>query len=257
MTFSYKIIKSDKTNISSERIEVASNIAPRQPINRDSYQASPEKVRRNKEEVLTEEDKAPYIKAFQAELRREKESVLNELIEGSRLEANKIKEEARVKGYEEGYSKGYTDAERKVLEEYEAIIERAQNILKDAEKQTQEYFEAQKENIIKLAGDIAEKIVNHEIDKETETLSDMIKQVLQEYKKGGVLIISCNRKHVRKLKENIFSLKKINSDIDYIVLENPTFEENRVMLEYDNEIVDLGVTDQIQSMVNELLNLGV
>lgn len=255
MTFSYKIIKSDKTSISSEGIEVASNIVPRLPVSKETQKSLTKKI--VKTEILTEEDKLPFIKEFQLELNREKEIIIKELIENSRSEANKIREDALSKGYEDGFEKGYSEGENNALKKYNSLIERAQAVLSEAEKQAKEYLEAQRGNIIRLAGDMAEKIVNHEIDTESETLADMIKQVLQEYKKGGILIISCNRKHVRKLKENIFSLKKINSDIDYVVMENPAFEEKRIMLEYDNEIIDLGVADQVHSIVNELLNLEV
>lgn len=253
MTFSYKIIKSDNTRVSTEGIEVASNFVAKQQIMKEPHHPHHHKPDISSHEVLKEEDKAPYIKAFQAELKREKEK----LIENARQEAKRIREEAQKNGYEEGFKKGFSEGEQNALDEYRDLLERSKKVLWDAEKQTKEYLEVQKENLIRLAGDIAEKIVNHEINTEGETLSDMIKQVLQEYKKGGVLLISCNKKHVRKLKDNIFSLKKINGDIDYIVMENPAFEENRVMLEYDNEIIDLGVSDQIQSIVNQLIEMEV
>jgi flagellar assembly protein FliH len=257
MTLSYRIIKSENLNVIHEGVEVATQIAAKQVKFREEVTSLFDKSKKSAAEILSEEDKKPHVEEFQASLNREKQVIIEKYIKNANEEANKIKEESRHLGFEEGYKDGYSQGEERALLEYKTLITNASDIVKEAEKQVNDYFERQKENLVKLAGQMAEKIVNHEIDTNSETLVDMVKQVLQEYKKGGILVVYCSRKHVRKLKENTFALKKINGDIDYVILENPLLVENRITLEYENQIIDMDIATQIQSMINELLGLEV
>ncbi|MDX9916860.1 MAG: FliH/SctL family protein [Gudongella sp.] len=253
MTLSYRIIKSENLNLSKDGVEIAGNLAykpsKKSSAAQNNYGAVPS--------VITEEEKMVILQKYEEELRAEKETQLKEIVQKARAEAEEIKERARVEGHSKGFEEGYSEGEREVFEKLSDLHKRATDTILEAQKQVEEYVSNQRENIIRLAGQMAEKIVNQRIDSEGDALLTMINQVLQEYKKGGVLIIYCNRKHMRKLKENVFELKKHNGEIEYIIMEDPMLEENRITLEYDNRIIDMDIAEQIQSMVNELIGLEV
>lgn len=258
MTFSYKIIKNTQWMESSEGVEIATKIKTGEAGQYALLSAVNECSTGEKLSVeITPEEKELLLQEFNISLEKEREAILAQARDEALLEAEAIRIQARETGYQEGFREGVLKGEKKAHQDMEDLRQQGIQILKDAEKQAEEFLERQNENLIRLAGQMAESIVNHEILTQEETFMEMIREILHEYKKGGMLIISCTRRHVRTLKENVFALKKVNGDIDYMIVENPLLKETQITLEFDHQMIDLDVAGQINAMVLDLLELEV
>ncbi len=127
--------------------------------------------------------------------------------------------------------------------------------LKTAEEEVEKYFRSNKKRLLQLAGAMASKILDREIAASGDSYLELVKPLLQEYRQGGLVVIGCHKHQLRKCRENLFALKKINRDVEYVVIENPDLEEDQVLVEYQNQIIDLDMKNQIRGMVDELVKL--
>ena len=122
-----------------------------------------------------------------------------EIISEAKAQAKAIKDRAMNEGFVEGHSRGYRKGIEESAKEGENIKEKAILVLAQCEQEAEDYFELYKNKIIKLAGDMANTIVNHEINTNDETLMDMIKPIIEDYKRSGMVVISCSSSHQKLL----------------------------------------------------------
>ena len=255
MTLSYRIIKSENLQMSQEGVQ----ISRAEPVKKVEHTEQVGNLKKHSplDQAIPLEEKDRLISQYKESLENEKKEILKEIQLKAEKESLEAIETAREKGFQQGHQEGFQKGYDEALDESRKILDQARQSLQNAQNEVLDYLEREKENIIRLAGHMAERIVNHEIDLSSQSVIDMLNPVLQEFRKGGTVIIYCNRRHLRKLKESIFSLKKINSDLEYLIIDNPQLENNEFNLEYDNQIIDLEIKGQIQSMVQQLLDLEV
>ena len=238
MSLSYRVIKNGRMALSNEGIE----ISPKEK----KVSSVPEKTgdRENNHPGKLEKVQEPSG-----------EEVYRKVLEQAKAEAEHIKEEAYKQGYREGIEQGHREGLAKAEKESRVIREDALQRLKTAEEEVETYYRSNKKRLLQLAGTMAEKILDRELTASGESLLELVKPLLQEYKEGGLVVIGCHKHRMRICRENLFALKKINPDVDYVVIENPDLEEDQVLVEYQNRIIDLDMKNQIRGMVNELVKL--
>lgn len=238
MNLSYRVIKNGKMPFSSEKIEISSGEKREKP----SIEKEPDHTgikRRNSEE----------------ELERLKKEILREVLEQAQADAKEIREQAYKDGYREGIEQGHREGLAKAEQECASMKKEALHRLKTAEEEVEKYFRSNKKRLLQLAGAMASKILDREITASGDSYLELVKPLLQEYRQGGLVVIGCHKHQLRKCRENLFALKKINRDVEYVVIENPDLEEDQVLVEYQNQIIDLDMKNQIRGMVDELVKL--
>lgn len=261
MELSYKIIKKNNLNVSEDlvRIDSYETVFKKEIRDFDSGDDSLEKQTDfdTPEEKPEPPSKEELMRDFLEEIKIRREKTLQEISAEANEKAEAIKEKAIEEGYAEGHARGYRKGIEESAKEGETIKRKAIEVFKQCEEEVENYLELQKHKIIKLAGDMAKLIVNHEIETNNDRLLDMLKPIIQDYKRAGTVVISCSDSHQKPLKKNINLLKEINPDLEFIILRDQNFEENDVTLEYQNQIIDLNISKQIESMVRELQSLEV
>ncbi|MDY0235503.1 MAG: FliH/SctL family protein [Gudongella sp.] len=261
MELSYKIIKKRNLNFSGEAVQINSDkIVYKREVKDFDSDRSNTNIEKNEDDLRKKpvlQSKEEAMQDFLDGLEKTKEKMMQDIISEANEQARDIKERALEEGYMEGHSRGYRKGIEESVREGENIKKKAISVLMQCEEEAEKYFKLKENKIIKLAGDMAKLIVNHEIDTDSETIIDMIKPIIQDYKRGGMVVISCKNSHQKLLKENIKVLNAINPELEFIILKNPNLEENTVTLEYQNQIIDFNISDQIKAMVEELQNLEV
>lgn len=104
-----------------------------------------------------------------AEVRREGEDILA----AARGEAEKIKEQA----YAEGFQKGYREAVAKAQAEAGEIRSQAKELLAQARRLKAEIIQESEEELVSLALALAEKIIQHQIEVNPETIRALAREV--------------------------------------------------------------------------------
>ena len=254
MELSYKIIKKKNFNFSEDTVEINSDKTLYKKEVRDFENEISQSPHKQKPQVPSKDE---LMSDFLEDIERDRKRITEEILKEAKEKAKDLKDKAIEEGFMEGHSRGYRKGIEESIIEGKKIKEQAIAYLIQCEEEAEKYFEIKKDKIIQLAGDMARVIIKSELETKSEKVLDMVKPIIQDYKRGGMVIISCGSLHQKTLKDNIKILKEINPELEFIILKNPSLSENNITLEYRNQIIDLNIGSQIESMVKELQNLEV
>lgn len=186
------------------------------------------------------------------EIERERELILQNAYE----EAEKIKDVANQRGFDEGYglgfNKGYEEGMEKAYGEGQAIKSSAISLLKQAEEEVKKYCHDNKKSIVALAADMAESIVHTTIDASSQNILLLIKPILESYSKKENIIVRCHPHNIDYIRMNLYQLENMCPNEKFIILEDFTIEKNGAIIEDEEQIVDVQIKTQIQSILHEI-----
>ncbi|SHI40427.1 flagellar assembly protein FliH [Clostridium cavendishii DSM 21758] len=192
--------------------------------------------------------------------KQQKETMLSKAYE----EAQQIEKEAYEKaydegsknGYEDGYKQGYKESYEKHIEqatlEANAIVENASNILLDAKKQYEEYLVLKKNEIVKLAYNMAENIVKEKLEKE-DGIINLLEEVIEKSKESSTFVIKCNKNHIESIENEIEKWKlKFALKGEIFVLEDSSLESGNAVVEKQNGKVMVGLDIGLEKLRENL-----
>ena len=192
------------------------------------------------------------IEQMKKELLLELEQERLFILETARKESEELKLDSKEQGYKAGYEQGYDNGIKKAQIEGITIKNNALNLIIQAEQQVQEYFIENHNNVIKLAANMAESIVQNTIDETSENIIMLIKPVLLQFGKKGNIIISCRPENIAYIKSYLHELEYSCPDAKFILLEDSNLEKNGCIIENENQIIDLQIKKQIKSILEEI-----
>ena len=254
--YNSKIIKSDYVNIKG-RVSLShfnvddknsSNIGEDEDIN---YEEKLEEINQKLKEA---ESKYNEI-LNQANIEREK------ILEKCRDEASEIEKNAYEEGYEQGLKNGYEDGYKeayeenieKAKEESAKIIESANNVMLEANKNIASYIKSNKKNILAIGISIAEKVLRRKFEDE-ESMDELILDVIREYELKENFVIRVNSIYKESLEQQILKLKESNLiNKDVFVVSDDSIEKGNASIESVNGKLIVGVDDVLNKVKEELL----
>ena len=263
MLSSCNIIKNPK-KISEKKVIISTEyeFPKEEPIiveNEEEKEKIEEKIQLTIEEAekMLENYKSIGTKIIQ-EAQKNKDSVMAEAKE----KAVAIEKEAYEKGYEEGVRNGHEDGKKEAYEsclpeaerEANELKENAENILKDARKDYEDYLDSKKGEILDLAISIAEKILKKEIIKKTG-INNLVEEAIELSKGEENVIVKCNSKHEEELRNNI-SLWKTTYNIKgeiFIIVDND-MEAGNAIIEKKSGKIKVGYDVGMEKIKKALLD---
>lgn len=129
-----------------------------------------------------------------------------EIIAQAQAEQEQIREAAREQGYQEGYEAGYQDGYRAGEAEAQKLVEeKAQLVAQVQEAHRRLYLEAE-ENMVRLALEIAEKVLHKQVELDPQGVLEVAKATLQEAHAGETYFLYVNP-------ENLETAQKAKEDL--------------------------------------------
>jgi len=186
-------------------------------------------IRKNLEEEI-EIKKMAIVEKARQDLQKERERVL---------------EEARNEGFQEGLRAGKEEA----YGDAEAIRQDALLYLSEAEKAAKEYLIEQEEKIIRLSAKIAEKILEKVLKESEEDVMLLARPILQEYGKVENVIISCHPSKVEHFKGYVPEVEKTCPNAHILILPDKALGEMDIRVENENQITDLSIRKQLDRFI--------
>lgn len=160
--------------------------------------------------------------------------------------------EAQDKGYAEGFHNGSIEAKEKNTE----LLNELSNLINSIELEKQKIIEKYEDDLTSLAVNIAEKIIKQKIDIDDSVYSTIIKDCIQNYENMEYIRIYLSDEDsvntVMADKSLIDNLSKITQNIKVEVCHNS--KENGIIIETPENIVDIGVETQLDSLKKIILN---
>lgn len=165
-------------------------------------------------------------------------------------EAKRIKEEAYLKGIEEGEKKGRRDYEESIKRELELIAE----IKNEMERFREKIFKSSEKEIIQLSIAIAEKIIKQKISKDDGMIVDCINNIMKSVPGLEGLMIHLNPEDYDYMHSSKKGIKKIESKYKEInFVSDRRIEKGGCIIETDAGNIDTQVSSQLKRIHQEIL----
>ncbi|HOK62331.1 MAG TPA: FliH/SctL family protein [Soehngenia sp.] len=247
MESSYRVIKKHEIKLDNDTVEVKEVNIKKTEVDL-----------KNSDFDINKEDDEELLEALSIKQKiiDEAETEREFILQKANEELENIKKSAFEEGYNQGYEKGYIEGKERAIMESESIKLNAIKLVKNAQKESEDFLINFREEIIKLAATIAEKIANIAIDTSEENIMNIIYPILEEIENATNVIITVNPSKYEILKKNLPSLKERYKQINFSVLKDADIEINGCIIESGNKIIDAQFSNQIISIVNELINSG-
>ncbi|MBN7573045.1 flagellar biosynthesis protein [Clostridium sp. 2-1] len=174
----------------------------------------------------------------------------------AQMDANASEKKAYEKGYAQGLENGYDDGYKKAYDETiesaraEAadIVNKAELMLKSAHENYERYLESKKNEIVKLALEIAENITKKTLST-NEAMNNIIEEAFKISKGEENVILKVNSTHVEELKLQVERWKvSYNIKNEIFVLADDFMEPGNAVLEKNSGIVKVGVDIGMEQM---------
>ncbi|MGN0144670.1 MAG: FliH/SctL family protein [Clostridium sp.] len=266
MQLSYNLIKNGFTKTGEKRVittdyvskaqiaameELAKNQEQEEVIEKEEVKApkiDPEELLRKYEEIgkrivqdAENEKKALLLKAQQDAINAEKDAY------------EKGHEQGMKNGYDDGYKKAYDETIENAQSEAADIVEKAENLLRSAQNDYAEYLNRKRNEIIKIALNIAESITRKNLS-EDDSLNEIVEEAFKISKGEESIILRVNSVHVEELKKNCerwklsYAIKK-----EIFVIADDAIEPGNAILEKPSGIVKVGVDVGLEQMRKAIL----
>ena len=264
---SYKIIKRDYVNSSIHDTSIIDTKINYDGLD-DTFQVDePRKINKDQTEDIESRMKEKVLK----EIEEQRASIINKAME----EAEEIKLRARDTGYKEGFKKGLEDGMKQGIDEgnqkglengyLQGIIDaqdeaneikaNAVDMLNQAQDEVDKYLQVNQQKIIKLAAVMAESIVHSTIDTSSENIIQLIRPIIQQFRKVESVIITCNPANYDYLKKSLYEIERKYEDVKFTIFEDESLEKNGCIVENENQIMDLQIGKQLKNIVEKMMNL--
>lgn len=258
MESSYRIIKRNHIKSSSDEFVVDTNLGDRG----DAISFFKENIEEYIEQGVGPKERLEILKnidEYKRKVNFQIESERKNILETTRIDAEKaameIRSVAQKEGYAKGYDEGYAIALEESKDEAKLIKENALDLLEEAKKHTDIYLKENEQNIYKLAKTMAENIIDYVIDIDDENILLILRPLLYEYLKEDDIIITSNKEGKHLLEKHRDKIEEICPNTRFVFLEDKSIETNGFVVENKEGIVDLQIKLQLENMLKAISDM--
>lgn len=191
----------------------------------------------------------------------ESEKIIENAKEKAKQEVSNIEKQAYEKGHTQGMKNGYEDGYKEVYEEHVKkaedqaceIVENANKILIQANKEVSNYMKEQKANILNISVNIAEQVLREKFN-DVSVMESLIENIITEYEVRENFVIKVNPMYKESLDKQVQNLKeshKINGDV--FVLTDESIKTGNAVIDNMNGSLIVGIDGVLEKIKEELL----
>lgn len=178
----------------------------------------------------------------------------NKIIEEAKKEAELIIENAKQRADElinesmaSGFEMGKNEARKELEEKIKSMELEFKEFMDSFNKKYDNLFNSIQSDVLELSINIAEKVINYELDKSEECYISMVKKALSKLKKDERANIRISEHDYNRIFQSLDrELQQYEGKISAIVDEG--LSKGDLIVETPNEIIDAGVSTQINTI---------
>ncbi len=238
----YKIDKTLIDNMNLNRSFIV--ITPKETIRRE------EKVLEKALSAEEEEQLPPAVRDMAHGYIQTANEKAKQIIYNARVEAEQLKEEARSEGYAQGLKEGRQAA----AAEQQTNNEEVRGVLTRVEQYRQSLYQTLESDVLSLSMDVAEKIVNIEIDRNDQVFKDIIKKAIASIRHADDFSLYVSKdEYDRYFNDGGQWLRDEASVKNVDIIADANLPAGSCIIEADSEIVDAGIPMQLNK-ISQYLN---
>jgi len=156
-------------------------------------------------------------------------------------------EEIKAQAQKEGFDTGMKDAAQKITAMTDAQNEQARALIQEVSVYRDGLYDALQDSVLGLSMDIAEKIINTELQKDDKVYMEIAKKAVAGLKQADDFTLRIGRGEFDKyFKDGAQWLREGTDCGDFEAVCDPNLEPGALVIESDDEIVNAGVTMQLE-----------
>ncbi|WP_157783021.1 flagellar assembly protein FliH [Alkalibacillus haloalkaliphilus] len=208
----------------------------------DLHQKITDKLNAADEKLKQAEDEANnLIEQAQQQISTEKEQL--------EIEKEEVFDRASQKGYDEGYQLGQQTAEQ----DYAELINQAEEIISRSKQDYQNQLQSAETDILKIALEAAEKIIQTKLDENPEVFKHLVKSVIDEVSDQEEIKVYVHVSQYKLLlehKEDLLSL--MNGEHTLSIYPKKELNRNDCIIETKNGQIDTSIDTKLSQLKNVL-----
>ena len=166
-----------------------------------------------------------------------------QIIQSATARAEEIKSEARL----EGYDAGMAEASQKIAEVTAAQNQEARALIEEIAEYRDNLYQQLHESVLPLAMDIAEKIINIQLQKDDRVYIEIAKKAVLGLKRTDDFMLRVGRGEFDKyFKDGGQWLREETGCGDFEVVCDPGLEAGSLVIESDDEVINAGIAMQLE-----------
>ncbi|WP_175487323.1 flagellar assembly protein FliH [Alteribacillus persepolensis] len=216
-----------------------------------------EQVVRTKEQRL--QQKYEQIEKQKQEIEKMKQEAQAEVNQARKLiseeeQASKQRIESAFENAKaEGYNKGYKQGETAGQASYDKAVQEAQDVIRAAKAAYNDYVTKAEPVILDLAFEVANRIVYTSLQKNDDTWTDIVKNVLQEVKDHEEVTVYVSASRFSQTNHERMELEsQLPHSKELIVLPDSQLDDNQCIIETSYGRVDASIDSQLQELKTKL-----
>jgi flagellar assembly protein FliH len=219
------------------------------------------------ENYLTGVSYGENVKVINDAIKKSKEIIeaANEYKNNVLANVTKEIEEYRKRGYEIGYTDAYEKgktigyeegkiiAQKDVEEKKEDLIAELCKQIYMVEDSKDEVIKRYEKDLVKLATEIAEKIIRVKISQDDEIIKNILTNAIKDYRNVEWLKIYLSKNDYVTVSTDKNIMEKLYQISEHIALEAMTdVEDGELIIESPENLIDLGINTQLSNLKNAI-----
>ena len=186
-------------------------------------------------------------------MKQEAQKQQNDMLDAARLDADKIKEEARSSGHDEGFALGRQEGEAQIRQEQQQILTDAQNqasdILNTARQESRQYVSQAENEIAEMAMDIVNKILPQHFIDVPQVILPLVRQAILKVKDQSDVVV-----HVAPGAYDLVDMARmefqslLEGNARLSVVSDESLSEGDCLLETPNGTVDAKLSTKLEAV---------
>ncbi len=191
-----------------------------------------------------------------ADPKTEKEEALS-LIEQARRKAEALLAEAEQAAQQikqDAWNEGFAEGRKAAEAEYANIIREAENRIAEFETEKEEYWKNIEPELVKLAIEIAAKIIHSEVKANSETVVGVAKAAIRQVRQRESIRVRVNPADLETTKSQKNELLESADGIQHLeIVDDRRVDQGSVILETEDGILDARIRTQLSETEKALM----
>ncbi|WP_158413460.1 flagellar assembly protein FliH [Gracilibacillus boraciitolerans] len=160
------------------------------------------------------------------------------------------------KAQQDGYQQGFEQGKQDSLEQYQAIIHDAVDVLENAKKEYHKIVAESDETVLQIAMTTSEKVLHQLLDEEPSRFLAVAKSVVEQVKDHPKIKLFVSSKYFSLLLDNKDELNSlIQSDIEFMIYPSTDLIGEQIVIETPFGRIDASVDSQLQEIRSRLFHV--
>ncbi|MCM1495361.1 MAG: FliH/SctL family protein [Bacteroides sp.] len=175
------------------------------------------------------------------------------IIEEARAQALILKEEAKQNGMEEGYRKGYEEAQAQLDAREEELQNRYESIRQQLEEDYEQQLREAEPKLVDVICRLLHKLTGVLVEEQQDVLVHIIDNAMKDIESSGKISIKVSEEDYADVYSHFDWIRQlVNSNVEVELVSDAKLEKLECLIETESGIINCGLSEQLDHLITSL-----